>query len=649
MKTLAEIMAFLRRLHESDDSRPWVVGYSAGKDSSLMAHLAIQTVLRYGPRRDLWVSMNDTRVENPVYEDYAVPALQAIEQWPEAERLRVKVRIGGPAINQTFWVNVIGRGYRAPSRLFRWCTDRMKIQPTEAFFRALGGAVVMLGTRRAESDDREKQMAAAPSDLVDERPGNLAFVTPIADLSTDEVWQLLLQSAPPWGGSYRPLWTLYRNAVGECPYVMSKDDAPSCGSSSARFGCWVCTVVAKDKSALALAEGGEEILEPLTAFRDFLREISEDGVSRDDRRRNGQPGVGPFRMEVRRDLLRRLLELQEEVGRPLITPEEIGIIHAIWEADGERVSLEPWERALSEPLTLPALPAGRGALLASMTFAECVKAWPIQPEKVEPADRYQRTVGYGRAQGIAKYVEANPETYVLPPITVTLEGAGESSITVDPSAIRVINDGQHRVAAMAMLMERDRAWGSERIGVLILPWRGVEQAAQAFTDLNSGKPVPKALRLALEQRAPSAARTVMHQWPFLGVIETDAPNPKRSSPLLWSLSAMDATDGIDDLEWWREVLPGLPGWAEYHAGKAAASSLRARYLWCHGVGLKALGKLRGKVAPGDVWRLPWLRSEPRWRGGIINERGGIVANTSGVQALVAGLLAASNELRSVAA
>jgi DNA sulfur modification protein DndB len=345
-------------------------------------------------------------------------------------------------------------------------------------------------------------------------------------------------------------------------------------------------------------------------------------------------------MEVRRDLLRRLLALQADVGRVLIRPEEIQTIYAIWEADGERVSLEPWERELSEPLTLPALPAGRGMKLTTMTFAECVKAWPIQPEHVAQAERYQRDVGYLRAQAIGKYVGANPETYVLPPITCTLEGSedGDGTVTIRPASIRMANDGQHRIAAMAMLMERDRAWGSERVGVLILPWRGVARAAQAFADLNSGKPVPKALRLALEQRAPSAARAVMHQWPFLGVIETDAPNPKRSSPFLWSLSAMDATDGIDDLDWWREVLPGLPGWAEYHAGKVAASSLRARYLWCHGVGLKALGKLRGKVAPGNVWCLPWLRSDPRWIGSVINERGGIVASSAGVTALVLGLL-----------
>ncbi|MBL8235063.1 MAG: hypothetical protein JNL98_41560, partial [Bryobacterales bacterium] len=69
------------------------------------------------------------------------------------------------------------------------------------------------------------------------------------DFTTDEVWQILLQRQPPWGGSHRDLITLYRNASGgECPLVIDKDQAPSCGTGSSRFGCWTCTVVEKDRS-----------------------------------------------------------------------------------------------------------------------------------------------------------------------------------------------------------------------------------------------------------------------------------------------------------------------------------------------------------------------------------------------------------------
>jgi DNA sulfur modification protein DndC len=82
-----------------------------------------------------------------------------------------------------------------------------------------------------------------------------------------------LNSKPPWGGSYREIVNLYKNATGgECPFVMSSDDAPSCGTSSARFGCWTCTVVDKDNSLESLITSGHQHLEPLANFRKRLKE-----------------------------------------------------------------------------------------------------------------------------------------------------------------------------------------------------------------------------------------------------------------------------------------------------------------------------------------------------------------------------------------
>ena len=66
-----------------------------------------------------------------------------------------------------------------------------------------------------------------------------------------------MQRRAPWGGTHRNLITLYRNAGGgECPLVLSKEDAPSCGTTSPRFGCWTCTVVAKDRSMRGLIASG---------------------------------------------------------------------------------------------------------------------------------------------------------------------------------------------------------------------------------------------------------------------------------------------------------------------------------------------------------------------------------------------------------
>src|SRR5699024_5193412 len=129
-------------------------------------------------------------------------------------------------------------------------------------------------------------------------------------LSTEEVWAYLLQNKPPWGGSNRELYRLYADASGgECPVQIDKSSA-SCGNS--RFGCWTCTVVDKDKASEGLLNAGDERMEQLISFRDILLEVRapENGY-RDKKRMNGADGAGPLTMDARRELLSRLLELQE--------------------------------------------------------------------------------------------------------------------------------------------------------------------------------------------------------------------------------------------------------------------------------------------------------------------------------------------------
>ena len=156
---------------------------------------------------------------------------------------------------------------------------------------------------------------------------------------------ILMQLKPPWGGSHRDLVTLYRNAGGgECPLVLSKEDAPSCGTTSPRFGCWTCTVVKKDKSLRGLIDSGhedEEKLEVLAEFREWLIELRENDdnrlpVRRDGKAKlktNGTRVMGPFRLDVRQRILSRLKELEGQVGERLISASEIEVIEDVWRVD----------------------------------------------------------------------------------------------------------------------------------------------------------------------------------------------------------------------------------------------------------------------------------------------------------------------------
>lgn len=201
-----------------------------------------------------------------------------------------------------------------------------------------GEAVLLLGVRRSESSARAKVVDRYSSDgeLYNRHNDvpNCWVYRPIVELSTDDVWVTLLSCRPPWGGTHRELATLYRNALGgECPFVVSDDDTPSCGTSSPRFGCWTCTVVEKDSSAAALIDAGFEDLEPLFEFRDRLKTVSATPHYRSKTRRNGQRGLGPLTLEARAMLLEELLKTQEELGMQLISSDEIRRIKDQWVED----------------------------------------------------------------------------------------------------------------------------------------------------------------------------------------------------------------------------------------------------------------------------------------------------------------------------
>ena len=258
-----------------------------------------------------------------------------------------------PCADETFWVNVIGRGYIPPTRNFRWCTDRLKIQPTTDFIKRLTGlhkhTILLIGTRKAESSARKRRMEnrarRSPGRMTPHNQvTNCRIFAPLAELTDNDVWAVLLQSRPPWMklDTHRRLITLYRNAGGgECPLVLTKDDAPSCGTTSPRFGCWTCTVIQKDRSLSGLIDSGHDELEPLYDFREWLIELREDDDNRMPVRRNGAHKFradgsrvrGPFTMEARSKILDKLRDLQKALGRTLLSRAEQKMIDKIWRDD----------------------------------------------------------------------------------------------------------------------------------------------------------------------------------------------------------------------------------------------------------------------------------------------------------------------------
>ena len=332
--------------------KPWIVGFSGGKDSTLVAHLVVEHLLsipRSARTRPVHIVANDTLVESPLVIGHVRECLAEISGASAAFGLPIVVATTTPDAEQTFWVNLIGRGYPSPNRSFRWCTDRMKIQPTSRYVRdqasVSGEVILLLGVRRSESATRAGSVARYDNgerlNRHNDLKGCLVF-RPIVELDTDEVWEFLATNQPPWGGSHQRLIELYRDAGGgECPVVTSKDDAPSCGTTSSRFGCWTCTVVDKDRSLTGFVEAGFDQFGPLLTFRDWLLAIRNDPERRLARRRNGRFTIGkngvfipgPFNMATRREVLDRLLDLQGVTRMPLISDEEVQRIRELWVED----------------------------------------------------------------------------------------------------------------------------------------------------------------------------------------------------------------------------------------------------------------------------------------------------------------------------
>ncbi|KAF7781835.1 hypothetical protein PRUB_b1175 [Pseudoalteromonas rubra] len=384
---LSEFIADTQRVYLAD-TRPWVIGYSGGKDSSAvmalvyMALLGLEQEQRHKP---VFVVASDTLVETPVVVDHVNNSLKAINDGAKRDNLPITAHKVTPKTDQTFWSNLLGKGYPAPTRNFRWCTERMKIDPVSTFITEkvsqYDEVIVVLGSRSQESASRAqviKKHKIDGSDLaVHTTLANAFIYTPIDTWHVDDVWKILrlchlkqeetpygprnkwidkydLEWENPWGGKNLLLWNLYKDSSGqgECPLVID-ETTPSCGNS--RFGCWTCTVVTKDRAMESLVANGETWMEPLLKYRNILSRSTSPALKKKYRnhiRRNGRLAfktlkedgekvllddytTGPYLLKYRRFMLHVLLQLQKKLekhlsGQALITIPELHAVRHEW-------------------------------------------------------------------------------------------------------------------------------------------------------------------------------------------------------------------------------------------------------------------------------------------------------------------------------
>ncbi|MBB1307838.1 DNA phosphorothioation system sulfurtransferase DndC [Pseudoalteromonas sp. SR41-8] len=370
------------------DKRPWVLGYSGGKDSSAVMTLIYFALLGLKPEdrhKPVFVVASDTLVETPMVVDHVDKSLKLIEEGAKREGLPITSHKVVPKSNNTFWANLLGKGYPAPTRNFRWCTERMKIDPVSTFIKErvseYDEVIVVLGSRSQESASRAqviKKHKIDGSDLAVHTTLSNAFIyTPIDTWSVDDVWKILrlchlkteetpygtknkwfdkydLEWENPWGGKNLVLWNLYKDSSGqgECPMVID-ETTPSCGNS--RFGCWTCTVVTRDRAMESLIQNGEQWMTPLLKYRNILSRSTSPKLKKKYRnhiRRDGRLAfktlkedkervltddytTGPYLLKYRQHAMRLLLNIQKQFndqGRDveLITVDELHAVRHEW-------------------------------------------------------------------------------------------------------------------------------------------------------------------------------------------------------------------------------------------------------------------------------------------------------------------------------
>lgn len=338
--------------------RPWIIGFSGGKDSTVLLTLvwiALKKIketklVPFQLRRPIYVVCNDTLVENPIISKYVDDVLVQIEKAAREQDMPIFVRKTIPRLEDTFWVNVIGKGYPVPNTAFRWCTERMKIKPTARFIieqvDECGEAIVLIGTRKAESATRARSIKKH------ERHGerlthhtllqNTWVYAPIKELMLEEVWYIINAFPSPWGSDNSTLFNIYMDASAddyECPTVVTDKSHGSCGQS--RFGCWICTVVKEDKSMRSLIKNGRDWMQPLYDFRVQLDQERNIIANRLPFRRDGRPAIndmGPYVFSYRASMLKRLLQVQKTLQEhdpqiKLISDQELIAIQVNWYRD----------------------------------------------------------------------------------------------------------------------------------------------------------------------------------------------------------------------------------------------------------------------------------------------------------------------------
>jgi len=275
-------------------------------------------------------------------------------------------------------------------------------------------------------------------------------------------------------------------------------------------------------------------------------------------------------------------------------------------------------------------------------------------DELPPELRAQRILNKARIPEISGYILDNPDDYVFSALTVSIDSdvkfdpiAGQDKLgilKVPMEAKFIINDGQHRRAAIIEALEQRPELAHETIAVVFFLDIGLERCQQMFADLNRHAIRPsRSLGLLYDHRndkAKLAKLVILKSEVFREIVDMEKSSLAKRSRKLFTLSAFfnacaDLVEGLatgvlnDDAsmarEFWEEVAKRFPSWTQVRLGRMPASEVREGYIHSHGIALQAIGKAGNamlKLHPND-WRkrlsalekIDWSRANAKvWEG-----------------------------------
>ena len=314
------------------------------------------------------------------------------------------------------------------------------------------------------------------------------------------------------------------------------------------------------------------------------------------------------------------------------------------------------------------------------TFATITKHFEFDRDpRIAPEQRAQRKLREARVPDIANYILENRDTYVFSSITVSVGGRvrfipspaegsdgrlGKLYIPLDAPIL--INDGQHRCAAIRQAFEKDPTLESERVSVVVFEDRGLERSQQMFADLNKHAVKPtRSLGLLYDHR-DTYARFVLTMIKdvdvFAGRIELERTNISHRSRNLFTLNGVaDATRYLLRMkpktksiagerqrlavEFWNSVAANIPEWGLLMEGRISTAEMRKGYVHAHTNMLNALGLAGHVVVAKDGWKgvlrglqkVDWRKDSPVWRDKIVMD-GRMLKNRLGIKRAANALL-----------